>query len=238
MVHDLSVILVHGAWADGSSWRSVTHILQLKGLHVIAAPLPLTSLDDDVKALDRALQRADGRIILAAHAYAGAVISRTLNDRVRALVFIAALTPDKDETVADMFYRDERHPQAPQLSPDADGFIWMPESGFSAAFAQYASAEKAALLAASQRPIHLACLHEKAGPPLWRSLPSWYLVAEEDRMIHWSTQRFMAQRMRANMRTAPIDHFPLVTAPHVVAEILTEAIEGASKSAGEHHGYQ
>jgi pimeloyl-ACP methyl ester carboxylesterase len=163
-------------------------------------------------------------VILAAHAYAGAVISGTKNERVAALVFVAALTPDEGETVADMFYRGASHPEAPQLAPDAHGLIWMPDSGFASAFAHRASAEQAALLAATQRPIHLACIQKKAGPPAWKRQPSWYLIAEEDRMIPQGTQRYMAQRMGARTRTAPIDHTPLVTAPDVVVEVLNDAL--------------
>jgi len=110
-----SVVLVHGAWADGSSWNDVIGPLQSKGLNVLRAPIPLTSLSDDVAALDRALERTVGPVVLAAHAYAGAVIAASTNERVQSLVFIAALAPDEGETVAEMFYRDKLHPQAPQL---------------------------------------------------------------------------------------------------------------------------
>ena len=133
-----SVVLAHGAWADGSSWNDVTRPLQAQGITVIAAPLPLTSLSDDVAGLDRAIARTEGPVVLAAHAYAGAVISATKSDRVKALAYIAALTPDEGETVADVFYREAPHPDAPQLAPDAEGFIWMPDTGFKSAFAQHA----------------------------------------------------------------------------------------------------
>jgi pimeloyl-ACP methyl ester carboxylesterase len=137
-----SVVLAHGAWADGSSWSEVIAPLLSDGLHVLAAPLPLTSLSDDVAALDCALERTNGPVVLVAHAYAGAVIGATTNERVRSLVFIAALAPDEGETVAELFYREKPHPQAPQLAPDAHGLIWMPHEGFSIAFAQHASLER------------------------------------------------------------------------------------------------
>ena len=105
-----SVVLVHGAWADGSSWNDIIGPLLSKGLNVLAAPIPLTSLSDDVAALDRALERTDGPVVLVAHAYAGAVIAANTNERVRSLVFIAALAPDEGETVAEMFYREKPHP--------------------------------------------------------------------------------------------------------------------------------
>jgi hypothetical protein len=141
-----SVVLVHGAWADGSSWNDIIGPLQSNGLNVLAAPIPLTSLSDDLAALDRAVERTDGPVVLVTHAYAGAVIGASTNGRVRSLVFIAALASDKDETVAEMFYRDKPHPQAPQLAPDAHGFIWMSQTGFAAALAQHASPARAALL--------------------------------------------------------------------------------------------
>jgi len=183
------------------------------GLHVLAAPLPLTSLSDDVAALDRALERTDGPLVLVAHAYAGAMIGATTNERVRSLVFIAALAPDESETVAELFYREKPHPQAPQLAPDAHGLIWMPREGFSTAFAQHASPERAALFAATQRPIAVACIQERAARPAWKAKPSWYLRAEEDRMISPVTQAFMAKRMGARIRSEEVDHTPLVTAP-------------------------
>src|SRR6201985_990134 len=135
----VTVVLVHGAWADGSSWNDVIWPLQSSGLSVLAAPIPLTSLSDDVAALDRALERTDGPVVLAAHAYAGAVIAASTNERVQSLVFIAALAPDEGETVAEVFYREKPHLQAPQLVPDAHGFIWMPQEAFGTAFSQHAS---------------------------------------------------------------------------------------------------
>jgi pimeloyl-ACP methyl ester carboxylesterase len=223
-----SVVLVHGAWGDGSSWNDVVKSLLSEGLNVLAAPIPLTSLSDDVAALDRAPERTDGIAILVAHAYAGAVIAASTNERVQSLVFIAALAPDEGETVAEVFYREKPHREAPRLAPDAHGFIWMPNEGFGVAFSQHASPERAALLAATQRPIAVACIQEKAPRPAWKAKPSWYLVAEEDRMINPATQLFMAQRMGARIRTEKVDHTPLVTAPGPVIEVILEAVASSS----------
>jgi pimeloyl-ACP methyl ester carboxylesterase len=223
-----SVVLVHGAWADGSSWNDIIGPLLSKGLNVLAAPLPLTSLSDDIAALDRALERTDGPVVLAAHAYAGAVIAASTNERVRSLVFVAALAPDEGETVAEVFYREKPHPQAPQLAPDSHGLIWMPQGAFSSAFSQHASPERAALFAATQRPIDVACIQQKAPRPAWKVKPSWYLVAEEDRMINPSTQLFMAQRMGARIRSAKVDHTPLATAPELVIEVILEALASSA----------
>lgn len=169
-----SVVLVHGAWADGSSWAKVAGPFAAAGTRVVAAPLPLTSFADDVVALNRALERVNGPVVLAGHAYAGAVIGATRDEKVKALA-----------------------PNAP--------------------------AEEQALLAAVQRPISPACITVRMERSLWKDKPSWFLVAEEDRMIVHQTQRFMAQRMQAVVRSHPVDHTPLATAPAVVANIIREA---------------
>src|ERR1700691_167710 len=117
-----TVVVIHGAWADGSSWGPVISRLQNEGLNVVAAPIPLTSLSEDVAALRRTIARTQGPVIVAGHAYAGAVVGTANDERVKALVYIAALAPDEGETVAEVFYRDASHPKAPKLAPDADGF--------------------------------------------------------------------------------------------------------------------
>ena len=223
MSGNTTVVAVHGAWADGSSWKDVILRLEREGLQVVAAPIPLTSLSDDTAALKRALARTTGPVILAGHAYAGAIIATVDDERVKALVYIAALAPDEGETVAQVFYRDEPHPQSPQLAPDADGFIWMPEDGFRNAFAQNATADQIVLSAAVQRPIALKCIQEPVPTPAWRSKPSWFLIAEEDRMINPKTQHFMAERMGATARSFAVDHTPLLSAPQKVADIILGA---------------
>ena len=227
-LNDVSVVLVHGAWADGSSWRKVIGPLQAEGLRVVAAPLPLTSLADDVAALDRTLERIAGPVVLVGHAYAGAVIGATRDEKVKSLVYVAALAPDEGETVADVFYRAEPHPQAPKLAPDNHGAIWLPENAFADAFAQHASTAEQSMLAAVQRPIAVACIGVKVSRPLWKDRPSWYLVAEQDRMIMPDTQRFMAQRMKATVRSHPVDHAPIITASDVVVDIIRDAIGAAT----------
>jgi pimeloyl-ACP methyl ester carboxylesterase len=219
-----SVVFFHGAWADGSSWNHVIGPLLGAGLNVLSAPIPMTSLSDDVAALDRMLERVDGAVVLVAHAYAGAVIAATANERVRALVYIAGLAPDEGETVAEVFNRERPHPQAPKLAPDAHGFIWLPREAFATAFAQNASPERAALFAATQRPLAVACIQEKVPKPAWRAQPSWYLIAAEDRMINPATQRFMAARMGAHVRSEKVDHTPMATAPQPVIEVILDAI--------------
>ena len=225
---NITVVAVHGAWADGSSWKDVILGLEGGGLRIIAAPIPLTSLGDDTAALKRAIARSQGPVVLAGHAYAGAVIAAANEERVKALVYIAGLAPDEGETVAQVFYQDEKHSQSPQLAPDADGFIWMPDEGFRNAFSQHATAEQIALSAAVQRPIAMKCIQEPVPTPAWRSKPTWYLIAEEDRMINPKTQHFMAKRMGATTRSFAVDHTPLLSAPQKVVDIILEAKRAVS----------
>src|ERR1700760_27929 len=220
-----TVVVVHGAWADGSSWQAIVRLLEERGLKVIAAPIPLTSLSDDAAALRRTIARTQGPVIIAAHAYAGAVIATAIDERVKALVYIAALAPDEGETVAQVFYRDKTHAKAPLLAPDADGFIWMPDEGFANAYAQNATDEQIALAKAVQRPIAVRSIQEPAPAPAWKSKPTWYLLAEEDRMINPKTQHFMAERMKATVRSFSVDHTPLLTAPGKVVDIILEAAQ-------------
>ena len=225
---DVSVVLAHGAWADGSSWAGVIAALKKESIEVSAAPLPLTSLADDVAALNRSLDRTDGPIVLAGHAYAGAVIALARPERVKALVYVTALAPNEGEKVADVFYHSEPHSQAPKLEPDNDGLIWLPKAAFATAFAQNASADQQAVLAAVQRPISLNCITVPAGRPLWREVPSWFLIAEDDRMIVPATQRYMAERMKAKIKVQAVDHTPSVTAPGVVVDIIRDAIRSVT----------
>jgi pimeloyl-ACP methyl ester carboxylesterase len=222
--NNATVVLVHGAWADGSSWAKVIMALAATEVKAVAPPLPLTSFHDDVSALDRTLERVEGPIVLVGHAYAGGVIAATRVEKVKALVYVAALAPDEGETVAGVFTRGTPHPQAPKLAPDAHGLMYLPEAAFAAAFAQNASKEELAVLAAVQRPISPACITVEVGRPLWKDRPSWFLVAEQDRMIVEENHRFMAARMKARVRSHPVDHTPLVTAPSPVVDIIREAI--------------
>jgi pimeloyl-ACP methyl ester carboxylesterase len=226
----VSVVLAHGAWADGSSWAKVIVALEANGVSSIAAPLPLTSLADDVAALERTLERVEGPVVLVGHAYAGAVIASARSQQVESLVFITALAPDEGEKVADVFYRAAPHPQAPRLAPDNHGLIWLPREAFATAFAQDATAEEQLVLSAVQRPISPACISVAVPRPLWKDRPSWFLVAEQDRMIVAETQRFMAARMGATVRSHAVDHSPMVTAPDVVVDLILEAVRhrGAS----------
>ena len=192
------------------------------------APIPLTTLAEDAAALRRVIERTAGTVILVGHAYAGAVIAAVQDERVKSLVYIAALAPDEGETVADVFYRTPPHPNAPQLAPDSYGLIWMPEGGFGNAVAHEAAPDQLAIMAAVQRPISVNCIQEKIPTPAWKTKPSWFLLAEKDRMISPATQQFMAERMGANIRSHKVDHTPMHTAPDLVVNIIFEAAQSTS----------
>jgi pimeloyl-ACP methyl ester carboxylesterase len=220
----VTVVLAHAAWADGSSWSHVIDRLHSSGQRAIAAPLPLTSLADDVEALGRVVDRAGGQVVLVGHAYSGAVIGATRSDAVKALVYVNALVPEEGEAVLDVFTRTAPHPLAPQVTPDENGLIWLPEQAFAQAFAPQATQREQIVLAAVQRPISIACITVPVARPAWHDHPSWYLVAEEDRMISAENQRFMAERIGATIASYPLDHCPMLGAPDRVAEMIRTAV--------------
>ena len=218
-----TIVLVHAAWADGSCWSNIILPLERRGLKVMCAPIPLTSLTNDAIALSWVLERTSGPVVLVGHAYSGAVIAAVREDRVRSLVYISALAPDEGEAVAKVFYRDPKSPEAPKMVPDSHGLIWMPDDGFHRAVAHKASIAQAKIAAAVQRPLGVQCIQEGSPAPLWKSKPSWYLIAEEDRMINPKTEQFMAARMGATVRSHRVDHTPMYSEPAVVVDIILEA---------------
>lgn len=223
-----TIVLIHAAFADGSSWNKVILPLKKLGFEVIAAPIPLTSLSDDVMAVKRMLHRVQGPVILAAHSYGGAVMTATSGEsNVKALVYIAAMAPDTGETVGGLLHRADPHPAAPSLAPDENGLIWMSPQGFANAVAPDSSQDEIALMFATQRPIHIACLGEVLETPAWRDTPSWYLLAAKDRIIAPHTQRFMAERAKARTREVDTDHTPLSSAPNAVVEMIVEAADAS-----------
>jgi pimeloyl-ACP methyl ester carboxylesterase len=227
-VKTATVVLVHGAWADESSWAPVVGLLREKSIKTVTVALPLSSLTDDVAALDAVLANVDGPVVLVGHAYAGAVVGATRSDKVKALVYVAALAPDEGETVADVFYRYEHDDKAPALKPDEAGVIWLPQEAFATAFAQNATAEQLKALAAAQRPISPAAITVPVSRPLWKNVPAWYLLAQHDHMIPQQTQRFMAERMHAKVSAYPVDHLPSITAPTLVVEVIADALQHAA----------
>jgi pimeloyl-ACP methyl ester carboxylesterase len=204
----------------------VTEELQRKGVNVVAAQIPLTSFTDDVASLRKVLLRQEGPLVLAGHSYGGAVITAAAagNPKVKALVYITAVVPDEGETVGDVFHRAAPHPSAPKLRPDADGFLWLNVEAFRTAVAPDASLSETALMAATQKPISITCLGEPMGKAAWKEKPSWFLIAEKDRMVSPETQRFTAGRMNSKIISLPVDHTPLASNPAAVAELIITAV--------------
>jgi pimeloyl-ACP methyl ester carboxylesterase len=220
-----TIVLVHAAWVDGSSWSRVIPRLRAKGLSVIAPQLPLTSLEADTLALKKVLSRVSRPVVLAAHSYGGAVITSAASgeDGVKALVYIAAMAPDEGETVAALLHRAPAHPLAPALAPDADGLLWMTREGFADAVAPGSSADELDIMTAVQIPTAVQCITQPMRTPAWQQIPSWYLLAEQDRIIAAETQRFMAERANATIISKPLDHTPLTSASQDVVDIIIEA---------------
>ena len=220
-----TVILVHAAWADASSWNKVILPLQRKGMEIIAVQIPLTSLSDDVASVRRILKRVRRPVVLVGHSYGGAVITAagSGNPNVKALVYIAAMAPDEGETVGQLLHRAAPHPSAPALVPDDEGFLWMSAKGFADAVAHESSADDALLMAATQKPIAIKCVQEQMTKPAWKEKPSWFLLAELDRIIAPETQHFMAHRTGGHVDAVEVDHTPLASAPDRVVAIITEA---------------
>jgi len=225
---EVSVVLVHGAWADGSSWSKVITGLATHGVRSIAAQLSLSTLNDDVVSVDRAIDRIGGPVVLVGHAYGGTVIGATRHPAVKSLVYVVGVAPAEGEAAAEAAYRGQQHPLAPKLAPDSNGWVWLPENAFATAFAPDATAEEQAVLAAVQRPASVGAIGVKVGPPRWKDVPAWYLLAQNDRMVAPENQRFMAERMAAGIRSIEADHTPIITAPDPVVSTILEAIQTIS----------
>jgi pimeloyl-ACP methyl ester carboxylesterase len=226
-----NVLLVHGAWADGSSWSGVTAILQSRGHHVVAVQLPLTSLAQDVAWTRHVLaDRLQGPTVLAGHSYGGAVISGAATgvSNVIGLVFVSAFAPDAGDTLGGLIARFPPEPGTSHLVPDSLGFLWIDPAAFPANFAQDVDPETARVMAAVQKPLAAGILGEPAGPAAWRTLPSWYLVSTLDRMINPDLERFFAARMRARTVEVASSHASPVSHPREVANLILAAARGGS----------
>ena len=217
-----NIVLVHGAWADGSGWNDVIKKLQSEGYHVTAVQLPLTSLADDVARTRAVLAAQDGPTLLVAHSYGGSVITQLGTDtpNVVGLVYIAAFAPAEGETGLDLLSHATPTPALAAIYPDATGYLWLNRDGFVQHFASGVNHVQASVLAAGQKPINSAVFAETFGPPAWQSLPSWYLIAENDQVIHPNDQHFFATRMGATTSTIASGHLPMISKPNRVAEFL------------------
>jgi pimeloyl-ACP methyl ester carboxylesterase len=229
MKSQTNVLLVHGAWADGSSWSKVIKILQERGFNVVAAQIPLTSLDADIEVTRRLLASQKGPTILVGHSYGGLVISGAANDatNVVALVYIAAFALDKGESIGSLGKQGPAPAGAAQMRPDDKGFLWIDRDGFPQAFAADVDPVDARVMAATQKPLSVASYTAKSGPPAWKHLPSWYLVSSNDQMIPPQAEEFMAKRMGATVRSVAASHASLVSRPKEVADLIIAGAQSA-----------
>jgi pimeloyl-ACP methyl ester carboxylesterase len=227
MESNINVVLVHGAWADGSSWGKVISLLDRKALHVTAVQLPLTSLEDDIAVTRNALSAQKGPTIVVGHSYGGAVITGAANDapNVTALVYIAAFGLDEGESIEGLSKQGPVPAGAAQIRPDEHGFLWIDREGFAQAFAGDADPAEAYILAVVQKPLSIKSFVAKSGPPAWKHIPSWYLVSSNDQMIPPQAEELMAKRMGATIRTVASSHASMVSHPREVADIICAAAD-------------
>lgn len=219
-----NIILVHGAWADGSSWAKVIPLLAAKGMTVTAVQLPLTSFEADVAAVTRAIALADGDVVLVGHSYAGAVIGEAGNDpKVAKLVYIDAFAPDGGESAGSLFAQFEAAPLGGEMRPDAEGFLKLTHKGVSDLFAQDLDAAEQAVIYATQGPINGAALGGTLTQAAWRSRPSFYLIGTEDQAIPRVEQERMAARMSATITHVASSHVPMLSHPQIVTDFILQA---------------
>jgi pimeloyl-ACP methyl ester carboxylesterase len=221
-----NVVLVHGAFADGSSWAGVIAALHRAGLRATAVQNPLTSLADDVAATRRALARQDGPTVLVGHSYGGVVISEAgMDPTVSALVYVAALAPDAGEGFETLAQRFPVPPGAASIQA-ADGFAQLEETGFVAHFAPDLPPDQARVLAAVQGPIGAGLFGERTTVAAWRDKPCWYAVSTQDQMVAPEMQRFVAERMGATTVEVPASHASPVSHPNAIAALIVQAAGG------------
>lgn len=219
-----TVVLVHGAWADGSCWNKVIPILKAKGLKVIAVQNPLTSLEDDVAAVKRVIDGQSGPIILVGHSWAGQVITEAgASDKVEALVYVAAFAPDVGDSIGDLIKTGPPAPGAANVHPDVNGFLYISSEGIAKDFAPDVSPAEATLIDVTQGPIRASAFGDKAKAAAWKTRPSWYIVADKDRMIAPDLERAMAKKLGATTSSLPTSHVPMLSRPQEVAAVILTA---------------
>ncbi len=223
-----NIVLVHGAWADGSSWNKIIPLLEKKGFHVTAVHLPFTTLADDAAAVKRALALEDGPVLLVGHSYGGAVITEAGSDpKVAALVYVAAFAPDAGESAGDLNGKAAPTPGAKEFRPDANGYLRLTDPGIADAFAQDLTPAEKKILAATQGqasgPNELGA---KVTVAAWKDRPSYYIVADQDRMISPELEKQMAAQIKATTIYINSSHVPMLSHPAEVAGFIAKAAAG------------
>jgi pimeloyl-ACP methyl ester carboxylesterase len=231
-----TVVLVHGAWADGSSWSKLIPLLAAKGLRAVAAQNPLSSIADDVASTNRLINAQEGPVLLAGHSYGGAVVTEAGNNpKVVGLVYVAAFAPDEGETCGGLASKFPGTPLFGEIKPVEDGYIMLTEKGVMEDFAQDLTIEERKLVFAVQGPTQSAILSTPLKNAAWHDKPSWFVVASSDRAISPEQEAFTAKRMNAKTITLPSSHLPMLSHPDKVAELIVEAASSfeASKAAAK-----
>jgi pimeloyl-ACP methyl ester carboxylesterase len=225
-----NVLLIHGAWADGSSWGKVIPLLESKGFHVVAVQIPLTSLADDVAATKRAIALQDGPVILAGHSYGGVVITDAGNDpKVSGLVYVAAFAPGEGESVGSISNSYPPTPLGKEIRPDAEGFLWVTAKGIDEDLAQDLPEKEKQLLTATQGPVAAKAFGTTITNAAWKTKPSWFIIAGNDRAISPQLEKAEAEGMKATTITVPSSHVVMLTHPKEVADAIRAAAENDSK---------
>ena len=227
MAQNPTLILVHGAWADGSCWSKIIPPLAEEGLPVIAVQLPLTSFKADVATVKRAMALVEKPVILVGHSYGGAVISEAGNDpKVTGLVYVAAFGPDAGESAGGLLGSVPATPLASELRPDAEGFLKMTRKGYFESFAQDLSETEKTVLFAAHAPTHGQSLGGAVTAPAWKTKPSHYVLAANDKAIDPKLQATMSQRMKAKTTTVQSSHLVMLAQSGRVVEVVLDAARG------------
>lgn len=231
-----NILLVHGAWADGSSWGKVISLLQEAGYNVVATQQKLVSLEEDAETVRRAAEAIDGPVLLVAHSYGGAVITEAahLCPNVKGLVYIAGFALDKGESLAVLSASSPiAPPGAAAFRPDKYGFLWIDRDMFADNFCQDADKKDALVMAATQKPLSVAAFEGKITDAGWKNLPCWYQISSNDRMIPPQAEQFMAQRINAKVITLPASHASMVSHYNEVSDFILSAAKEIVISAVE-----
>jgi len=224
---EITLVLVHGGFVDGSGWESIYKILKKDGYRVTIVQNPTISLADDVAATKRIVHAQNGPVILVGHSYGGAVITEAGNDpKVAGLVYIAAFAPDKGESVSTLLKDPPPGAPVPPILPPQDGYLYLDKAKFPASFAADVDEEKAAFMADSQVPWGEEALSGTISEPAWKTKPSWYLVATDDKMIPPPAQRFMSKRAGSTVVEVAGSHAIYVSQPNAVAALIEKAVKG------------
>jgi pimeloyl-ACP methyl ester carboxylesterase len=227
-----NVVLVHGAFADGSSWSKVIPLLQARGLHVTAVGIPLTSFEDDVNATKRAIAAQDGPVVLVGHSYAGVVITEAGNDpKVVSLVYVAAFAPEAGQTISDLSKDYPKPLYADELQTLGNGFLVLSPKGINQDFAQDLPQQEQALVLAVQTQTAGSVFEGKPSAAAWKTKPSWYIVASRDRMIWPEQERKMAKDIQAKTTVIASSHVPMLSHPREVTRVIAAAAAATSNTA-------